>query len=88
MATHLREKESDIEIAISDENDKPRLPVFSLMGNWKILKYSATSYLDLVHETASRVEIKESDFILAMDWLIFLCGAVTDIACKLIAWSR
>ena len=41
---------------------------FLVMGNWKILKYSATSYLDLVHETASRVEIKESDFISAMDW--------------------
>ena len=38
------------------------------MGNWKILKYSGTSYLDLVHETASRIEIKESDFISAMDW--------------------
>ena len=40
---------------------------FLLWGTGKNLKYSATSYLDLIHETGSNVEIKESDFISVMD---------------------
>ena len=88
VAKYLREKESDIEMAISDGGDKPRLflfklgnegkrkicalgghgfLVFSPLGNWPISKESAKSFPDLVHETASGEEIKESGFISAMD---------------------
>ena len=42
-------------------------PVFSLRGNWQFLIDSATSYPDLVQETVSGAEIKESGFISAMD---------------------
>ena len=38
------------------------------MGNWQFLIDSATSYPDLVQETVSGAEIKESGFISAMDW--------------------
>ena len=44
-----------------------RFVLFSLMGNWQFLIDSATSYPDLVQETVSGAEIKESGFISAMD---------------------
>ena len=65
------------------------------------MKYSGTSYPDLVHETASRIEIKdlesasrieikESDFISAINRFgrIFLYGTMEVMARKLISWSR